>query len=69
MQTVTLKVTGMSCMGCVASVKRVTGPIPGVSSVDVALDKGEVTVSFDGGEATLAAVRAAIQSAGYDLAG
>jgi len=28
METITLDVTGMTCMGCVASVKRVLTPIP-----------------------------------------
>ena len=43
MQTEVIKVKGMTCMGCVNSVKNVLEKIPGVSSADVSLEQKQVT--------------------------
>jgi len=66
-QTKTYTVTGMTCGHCVASVTEEVREIPGVQDVDVVLDTGAVTVVSD---ATLddAAVKAAVEEAGYQLA-
>ena len=45
METTTIKVTGMSCGGCVASVTKVLTELPGVAKVDVRLTPGEATAS------------------------
>ncbi len=68
METITLDVTGMTCMGCVASVKRVVGAVPGVSQVDVVLETGKVSVAYDAGQAQPAQFKQAIQDAGYQVA-
>ena len=39
MQTEIIKVNGMTCMGCVNSVKNVLEKMPGVSSADVSLNR------------------------------
>ena len=66
-QTSTFTVTGMTCGHCVASVTEEVQEIPGVESVDVVLETGAVTVtSAEPVEA--AAVRAAVEEAGYQLA-
>jgi copper chaperone len=68
MSTATYTVTGMTCDHCVRSVSEEIGELPGVTSVDVALGTGTVTVTSD----TLldtAAVRAAVEEAGYELSG
>ena len=67
MENITLDVTGMTCMGCVASVKRVVGAVPGVSQVDVVLETGKVTVQFDAAQAKPAQFAEAIQDAGYQV--
>ena len=66
MSTATYTVTGMTCGHCVASVKEEVGALPGVTSVDVDLESGRVTVDSD---APLAAeqVRAAVEEAGFEL--
>ena len=69
MEKITLTVKGMTCMGCVASVKRVLEPIPGVSAVDITLDNGQVVIGYDGALAGPEAFKAAIQDAGYDVVG
>ena len=68
METLTLNVTGMTCMGCVASVKRILTPIAGVSNVDVVLESGKVSVTYDAAQAQPAQFKQAIQDAGYQVA-
>ncbi len=68
METVTIKVSGMTCGGCVANVKRVVQAVAGVESVDVSLDKGEAVVTYDSARAAPAAFKAAIVAAGFDAA-
>ncbi|HEX8013030.1 MAG TPA: heavy-metal-associated domain-containing protein [Casimicrobiaceae bacterium] len=68
MKTEVLKVTGMTCGGCVASVKGALGALPGVKSVDVSLPKSEVQVQFDESRLAVDTLRKALQGAGYDLA-
>ena len=67
METISLKVQGMTCGGCVASVTRVLKGIPGVSDVGVTLQPGVANVTFDPARTGSAALRAAIEDAGYDV--
>jgi len=68
METVTLKVTGMTCMGCVSSVQRVLKALDGVNAVDVSLDKAQATVQYDAGQANPAQFKAVIEDAGFEAA-
>lgn len=68
MDTVTLKITGMTCMGCVNSVKRVLQAVNGVDKVEVTLDPGQAQVEYDPAAAGPAQLRAAIEDAGYEVA-
>ena len=68
METITFDVSGMTCMGCVASVKRVLTPLPGVSQVDVVLETGKVSVRYVAGQVQPAQFKQAIQDAGYPVA-
>lgn len=54
---------GMSCSGCVASVKRVLDRVPGVETLDVQI--GRATVRFDPDRASGEEVRDALTRAGY----
>ena len=47
METARIDVQGMTCGGCVASVTRVVKALPGVANVDVTLDPGRATVTYD----------------------
>lgn len=69
MEKITLTVKGMTCMGCVKSVRNVLEPIPGVAGVDITLDNGQVTISHDPAKAGLDQFKAAIQDAGYEVVG
>jgi copper ion binding protein len=66
MTETTYTVKGMTCGHCVAAVKEEIGGIAGVRAVEVELDSGAVTVSSDS-PLDVAAVRAAVDEAGYEL--
>jgi copper chaperone CopZ len=64
----TYTVTGMTCGHCVASVTEEISEIDGVTDVAVDLPTGAVTVTSTT-PLDNAAVRAAVEEAGYQLAG
>ena len=68
MDAVTLKVKGMTCGGCVASVERVLHELAGVEKVNVSLAAGEANVEFDPARVSEDDLRAAIEDAGYEAA-
>jgi copper chaperone len=68
METTTLRIEGMTCGGCVASVTRVLKAVPGVSEADVTLTPGTATVTFDATRTNVPALRVAIEDAGFDVA-
>lgn len=65
MDRITLKVGGMTCNGCVASVTRVVRALPGVESADVSLADGSAAVEFDPERTSAAQIKHAIEIAGY----
>ena len=65
MNTTTYSVPGVSCGHCRAAITEEVAKVAGVESVDVDLEAKLVTVA---GEADDAALRAAIDEAGYDVA-
>jgi copper ion binding protein len=67
MEKVALKVQGMTCNGCVASVSRVLKAVPGVEQADVSLQPGQATVTFDAARTNVQELRDAIEDAGYDV--
>lgn len=67
MEKITLTVKGMTCMGCVRSVKNVLEPMSGVASVEITLDNGQVVIAFDATKSNADQFRAAIQDAGYEV--
>ncbi|MBM4181867.1 MAG: heavy-metal-associated domain-containing protein [Betaproteobacteria bacterium] len=69
MNTTTLTVTGMSCMGCVNSVKNLVSALPGVIAVEVDLASGRVEVRHDLVRTDVAALRGAIEAGGYAVVG
>jgi copper chaperone len=65
-ETVTYRVPGMSCEHCRAAVTNELSSVAGVESV--AVDLNEKLVSIRGGSLDDAALRAAIDEAGYEVA-
>jgi copper ion binding protein len=66
--TSTYTVSGMTCGHCVAAVSEEVGRLPGVTAVDVDLATGALTVTGDA-PVDDDAVAAAVDEAGYQLAG
>jgi copper chaperone CopZ len=65
--TTTYKVTGMTCGHCEGAVRDEVSALDGVSAVEVSAATGLVTVT-SAAEPDEAAVRAAVDEAGYELA-
>lgn len=66
--TQTYRVTGMTCGHCVAAVEQEVGGIAAVSDVAVDLASGRVTVTSSR-PLTIDEMTAAVDEAGYELAG
>ncbi|MDA8368583.1 MAG: copper ion binding protein [Nocardiopsaceae bacterium] len=64
----TITVTGMTCEHCVKAVKEEVAALPGVTSVDVELGSGRVTIDSDA-PLTREQLESAIDEAGYEIAG
>lgn len=68
MKTVALDVNGMTCGGCVASVRKTLGALPGIEDVSVSLADRRVDVKYDELRASVHEMRDALRSAGYEVA-
>ncbi len=66
METTTIKIDGMSCGGCTASVTKVLTETPGVAKAEVQLTPGQATVEFDPAQVSRTALCAAIDDAGFE---
>ncbi|SFI34626.1 copper chaperone [Paenibacillus sp. UNC496MF] len=66
MQSVTLKVEGMSCNHCVQAVEGAVAKAGAAGKVDLA--SGSVAVEYDDAKVSLAAIKEAIEDQGYDVA-
>lgn len=67
MQTVTLKIEGMTCGHCVGRVRSALVAVPGTGEVQVVI--GSARVSYDPGVVGIAQLAEAIATAGYQVAG
>ena len=68
MQTETLKVTGMTCGGCVDVVTRALVAVDGVHNVNVSMANGEAKVDFDENMTSIDTLEIAVEKAGYGVA-
>ncbi|HET6635002.1 MAG TPA: heavy-metal-associated domain-containing protein [Streptomyces sp.] len=66
--TTTFKVTGMTCGHCEGAVREEISALEGVSAVEASAATGLVTVT-SAAEPDEESVRAAVDEAGYELAG
>ncbi|MBE0585987.1 MAG: heavy-metal-associated domain-containing protein [Desulfofustis sp.] len=60
----TIRIKGMSCQHCVASVTKALQELPGVSEVKVDLEKGEATYK---GTAPTEAIAQAVKTIGFEV--
>jgi copper chaperone len=65
---IVIKVSGMSCEHCATAVRTEISDLPGVTDVDVDVASGEVKIVAEPVPDD-AALRAAVDAAGYVLAG
>ena len=68
MTEATYSVSGMTCGHCVNAVETEVGKVAGVASVSVDLEAGRVTLTSEE-PVDPAAVRAAIEEAGFEVTG
>ena len=68
METVELKVEGMTCGGCVKSIQNALTGRNGISSAVADLDAGTVAVEFDKKIIQKSVIEQAIVDAGFDVA-
>ncbi|MER6950271.1 heavy-metal-associated domain-containing protein [Nonomuraea sp. NPDC000554] len=66
MSTATFTVKGMTCGHCVSSVKEEVSEVAGVTSVEVDLASGLLTVGSEG-PVDAASISTAVKEAGYEL--
>ncbi|MCX2561055.1 heavy-metal-associated domain-containing protein [Acetobacter farinalis] len=60
-------VEGMTCEGCVSSIKRALAAVDGVEAVDVTLATGDVKIVYDPARAGISSLQNAILGAGFDV--
>ncbi|NOT17439.1 MAG: heavy-metal-associated domain-containing protein [Sulfuriferula sp.] len=67
MQHTIINIKGMTCGGCTGSVTRVLSAVAGVSAVQVSLEHANAEITFDPSITTIAALRSAIEDAGFEV--
>ena len=67
MQTTILNINGMTCMGCVNSIKNVVEKISGVNSVDISLENNQVKIQYDPEKANINQFKETIVEAGFEV--
>ncbi len=67
MEIIQLNIQGMTCNGCVNSVKNVLQKTIGVASVDVSLEQNRATVIYNPEQANPAQLKAAVENAGFGV--
>ncbi|MGP9492604.1 heavy-metal-associated domain-containing protein [Psychrobacter sp. AOP7-B1-24] len=65
-QTRIIKIDGMTCGGCVASVYNATADIDGLDDISIELIDNQATVTFDDSKTSVEAIVSAIDDAGFD---
>ena len=67
MREISFGIAGMTCASCVRRVEKALGAVPGVEKAEVNLGTERATVAVSGGTG-LAALRGAVEKAGYEVA-
>ncbi|MDR2208116.1 MAG: heavy-metal-associated domain-containing protein [Azoarcus sp.] len=61
-----IQIEGMSCGGCVRNVTRTLEALPGVAGAEVSLERACAVVQYDPAVIDTAAMRRAVEEAGFD---
>lgn len=65
MATATIKINGMSCQHCVATVGKAITSVGGIKKVDISI--GSAYVEYDESKTTLEEIERAIEKEGYKV--
>ena len=65
-QTRVIKIDGMTCGGCVASIHNATADIDGLDDISIELADKQATVTFNDSKTSVETIAAAIDEAGFD---
>lgn len=65
-KTITFRVTGMTCGGCVIAVRKVLTRLEGVTKADVSYEDSRAVVTYDPEKVTVEHMIAAIKTLGYE---
>lgn len=68
MQRTTIKIMGMTCMGCVNSVKNVLEKLDGIANVEVSLEQEQANIEYDAEKTGIDQIKRTIEDAGFDAA-
>lgn len=66
-ETAHMTVEGMSCNGCSGKLQRALEVVGGVTAVDIVLEGGKVTVSYDPAQVAPAVFREVVEDTGFDV--
>ena len=66
METLTLKISGMTCGGCTNSVRKAVAAMQGIGSVEVSLERAAATVVYDPLLSSATAIKATVRDAGFE---
>lgn len=67
MQTATIRIKGMTCMGCVNSIKNILKNVSGIAQSEVTLDPAQATIQYDPAHTSLNQLKEAIIDAGFEV--
>ncbi len=62
-----IRIEGMSCQHCVASIENAVGTLEGVEAVTVSLDNKNAAVSFDENQVETSKIYETIEEIGFDV--
>lgn len=65
-KTITFRVTGMTCGGCVIAVRKVLTRLEGVTKADASYEDSRAVVTYDPEKVTVEQMIAAIKTLGYE---
>jgi len=69
MEKLSFKVDGMTCGGCVKSIQNALNEQNGINTAIADLDNASVEVEYDSALIAAAGIKAAIETAGFDVVG
>ncbi len=67
MRTTVINIKGMTCMGCVKSIKNVLKILPGVGDADISLENAQARVQHDDAIISIALLEQTIRDAGFEV--